>query len=569
MNDNTPAPAMKYRDAAYAKNQQESDYYPADPYYDEHEEINDLQALSELVPNILDENKVGWRMTSSNDEIWKSDQHLLESKFSNECPARKHILSRQKQNKGDDIHGRLASKVAEFDEQEMGAEAGLEIVADEDLLSSLNPSKHNTPVPKLNEVEDVHVEGTTTANGEFPIDEKQTTSNSKGRSEKMMHNSLRFASVMHMNMDADVDNADDDGGSGSEIDLKNEVAAEEKLAKDGGEKCSENSSAVDTKLALCLSQDLDDLGTVRTLGSCTVKTLGTVKTVEKEKKQENKHDESSTSKIVVAKLAVDDNDGVSKKEREDGNDDDDEKQQNTIVKTMHKVTLQETSDKRMDGSMSKAKSSSKLKGNYESAAPPTITARMPLSLPTFKPATGCTNASDFIVRCFVARLRSGITVVKHGRSRWCKSRLRILHVHPDGRSLSWKPAVGEPTSSKRPPKLDLSTCQEVRHAWSGDPLHPNYTGTTILRSKCEPVNAHKSFSLVFPKRTVDITAITADQCKVLMEGLSALCFRLQVANIAGRNKKGEDEDRNSRNSNPTSTTSATTTRNINVMNVES
>ena len=162
--------------------------------------------------------------------------------------------------------------------------------------------------------------------------------------------------------------------------------------------------------------------------------------------------------------------------------------------------------------------------------------RMPMYLPTFRPATGCTNASDFIVRCFVARLRSGITVVKHGRSRWCKSRLRILHVHSDGRSLSWRPAQGEPTSSKRPPKLDLSTCIEVRHAWSPDPLNPMFTGTPILRVKCEPANAFKSFALIFQRRTVDITAVTADQCKVLMEGFSALCFRLQVANMAGRER---------------------------------
>lgn len=172
-----------------------------------------------------------------------------------------------------------------------------------------------------------------------------------------------------------------------------------------------------------------------------------------------------------------------------------------------------------------------------STATQTHEVRMPMYLPTFKPATGCTNASDFIVRCFVARLRSGITVVKHGRSRWCKSRLRVLHIHSDGRSLSWKPAEGEPTSSKRPPKLDLSTCLEVRHAWSPDPQNPMYTGTPILRQKCEAANAHKSFALIFKQRTVDITAVTADQCKVLMEGFSALCFRLQVANLAGRGAK--------------------------------
>jgi hypothetical protein len=200
-------------------------------------------------------------------------------------------------------------------------------------------------------------------------------------------------------------------------------------------------------------------------------------------------------------------------------------------------------------------------GQSLSTATQTHEVRMPMYLPTFKPATGCTNASDFIVRCFVARLRSGITVVKHGRSRWCKSRLRVLHIHPDGRSLSWKPAQGEPTSSKRPPKLDLTTCMEVRHAWSPDPQNPMYTGTPILRQKCEAANAHKSFALIFPKRTVDITSVTADQCKVLMEGFSALCFRLQVANLAGKgNGRGaqkmpdEEDDR-------ATTASATLTNN--------
>lgn len=166
--------------------------------------------------------------------------------------------------------------------------------------------------------------------------------------------------------------------------------------------------------------------------------------------------------------------------------------------------------------------------------PPQPQSMLPMYLPCFKPATGCTNASDFIVRCFVARLRSGISVIKHGRSRWCKSVTRVLHIHSDGRSLSWKPPLGEPTSSKKPPKLDLSECKEVRHAWSPDPLHPLYTGTAILRQKCEAANAHKSFALIFPKRTVDVTAVTADQCKVLMEGFSALCFRLQVASLAGQ-----------------------------------
>uniref|UniRef100_A0A7S1B9W5 Uncharacterized protein n=1 Tax=Corethron hystrix TaxID=216773 RepID=A0A7S1B9W5_9STRA len=181
--------------------------------------------------------------------------------------------------------------------------------------------------------------------------------------------------------------------------------------------------------------------------------------------------------------------------------------------------------------------------------PPRVTegVTIPENVEFFRPAEGCRNASDFIVRCFVARLRSGITVVKHGRSRWCKSRLRILHVHIDGKSISWKPALGEPHSSKKPPRLDLSTCLEVRHAWSPDPECPGLVGTSILRAKCELQNAHKSFSLIFPKRTVDVTAITADQCKLLMEGMSALCYRLKMANFSRiskqdiESKKSDDE----------------------------
>mmetsp|Transcript_24621 Transcript_24621/g.35309 ORF Transcript_24621/g.35309 Transcript_24621/m.35309 type:complete len:423 (-) Transcript_24621:881-2149(-) len=152
-------------------------------------------------------------------------------------------------------------------------------------------------------------------------------------------------------------------------------------------------------------------------------------------------------------------------------------------------------------------------------------------LTSFTPATGCRDASDFIVRCFVARLRIGITVMKHGRTRFYSSHMRVIHVHEDGRSLSWRPANVEKGKKKKkanPPRLDLQSCLEVRHAWTPDPLNPLFTGTPILRRRCEPENAHKSFSLIFPERTIDMTAVTADQCRVLMEGFSALIYRLQT-----------------------------------------
>lgn len=43
--------------------------------------------------------------------------------------------------------------------------------------------------------------------------------------------------------------------------------------------------------------------------------------------------------------------------------------------------------------------------------------------------------------------------------------------------------------------------------------------------------AARSFSLVFANRTLDLTAFSNDQCKVMMEGFSALCFRLQLQKV--------------------------------------
>lgn len=192
-----------------------------------------------------------------------------------------------------------------------------------------------------------------------------------------------------------------------------------------------------------------------------------------------------------------------------------------------------------------------------------------IKVPNFKPADGCRNASDFVVRCFSARMRiSGFVVLKHNRSRWSKAKYREIFLLPDCKTLTWKEveldADGNPaptdntntthsnnvnasndggtkksTSSskkKRHPRIDLSSCLEIRHAWSADPLTKNKTGTSVLRSRCKESLAGKSFSLIFAKRTLDFTAFSNDQCKVLMEGFSALCFRLQLKAI----EDGED-----------------------------
>jgi hypothetical protein len=149
-------------------------------------------------------------------------------------------------------------------------------------------------------------------------------------------------------------------------------------------------------------------------------------------------------------------------------------------------------------------------------------------VPRFTPAVNCSNASDYIVRAFVARLRLGLTVIKHNHSRWSKSQQRELVLLPDGHSLTWKPLAGDKDKGRRP-KMDLLKCKEVRHAWSKDPETRKKLGTAVIRSRCKDSSSvSKSFSLIFPKKTLDMTAMSTDSCKMLMEGFSALCFRLQL-----------------------------------------
>ena len=164
--------------------------------------------------------------------------------------------------------------------------------------------------------------------------------------------------------------------------------------------------------------------------------------------------------------------------------------------------------------------------------------KKPVAVPKFTPGVNCTNASDYVVRAFVARLRLGITVIKHNHSRWSKSQQRELVLLPDGRSLTWKPIAGEKDKGRRP-KMDLLKCTEVRHAWSKDPDTRKKLGTAVIRSRCKDGSASKSFSLIFHRKTLDMTAMSTDCCKMMMEGFSALCFRLQMDKLNHREDEGD------------------------------
>lgn len=151
-------------------------------------------------------------------------------------------------------------------------------------------------------------------------------------------------------------------------------------------------------------------------------------------------------------------------------------------------------------------------------------------VPNFKPAFGCTNASDYVLRCFCARLRQGITVLRHHRWYWTKSQIVTLYLLPDCKTLKWK-ADKHTRSKAGNMKLNLTHCTEVRRALSADPAKNQHLGTGVLRRHCTIQMASQSLSLIFPKFTFDMTASTADSFKVLLEGFSALCFRLQMAKL--------------------------------------
>jgi hypothetical protein len=166
------------------------------------------------------------------------------------------------------------------------------------------------------------------------------------------------------------------------------------------------------------------------------------------------------------------------------------------------------------------------------------------SLPKFKHADHCHDASDFVVRAFAARLRKGTTVIKHNRSRWSKSQPRDIFLLSDGKTLSWKSIDGEANEKGKRPRLDLSKCIEVRHASSRDPDTKKQLGTSILRKRCKEGTAAKSFSLIFPKRTLDLTCLSSDSCKMLLEGFSAICFRLQREKLLETAEPGRDHSSN-------------------------
>lgn len=159
-------------------------------------------------------------------------------------------------------------------------------------------------------------------------------------------------------------------------------------------------------------------------------------------------------------------------------------------------------------------------------------------IPHFELAENVYDVSDFTVVTFVARLRLfGFNVTKYGRGSFFSTRQRTLRLNPDGISISCIPHHKERRLRLRKgyatERFNLMECLGVRHAWTKDPDSRTKlvqkSGTKNLRHKGRKSSMYRSFSLIFPHRTLDLAASTSDQCFILMQGFSALCFRLQLA----------------------------------------
>jgi hypothetical protein len=148
-----------------------------------------------------------------------------------------------------------------------------------------------------------------------------------------------------------------------------------------------------------------------------------------------------------------------------------------------------------------------------------------------------------------------MVVLKHPRSSFSKSTYRILHTIDNGKTLSWT-SLESDTPSKKFPRFPIAECSEIRHAWTSSSFLPVVgvgsggglalsggaadsltCGTKTLRKKSNPKDSFLSFSLIYKDRTVDFTAVAADQAVVLIKGLNGLVFKGREEAIRKREGK--------------------------------
>lgn len=147
--------------------------------------------------------------------------------------------------------------------------------------------------------------------------------------------------------------------------------------------------------------------------------------------------------------------------------------------------------------------------------------------PDEPPPTGVTVDRALMLSQFVESLQKGVLLVKHGRQGDPHPR-RIL-LDATGSVLSWvRPNGRAPKAAKKlgQGRFLVKDIVEVRSGWEIDPNPPEgstrgaLAGTSVLRRSCRWEDAPLAFSIIFPRRTLDLQCHSRLECKYLIH-----CFR--------------------------------------------
>jgi len=159
------------------------------------------------------------------------------------------------------------------------------------------------------------------------------------------------------------------------------------------------------------------------------------------------------------------------------------------------------------------------------------------NIPSFNKTTDTLSNEDntYLLHAFTTRLRGGFLVVKYPNFRFQRPGVRKLVSFDGGRTIhliasyvvDQEDEQQTQTQTQPPQKgrkaFKLTDVVEIRHAWTPDSSKPSLTATKTMRRSCHYLNGHKSFSFIMRGgATINVTAKTADQAKLLMLNLSIL-----------------------------------------------
>ena len=126
---------------------------------------------------------------------------------------------------------------------------------------------------------------------------------------------------------------------------------------------------------------------------------------------------------------------------------------------------------------------------------------------------------------FKASMKQGRRLLKHGRQG--DPHYRIILIDTDEEHITWRKENGNPTRKNPNIKMKLSDIKEIR--WGAEPdtdklfVGEGLAGTQILRDSCGWEFAPMAFSIIWPKRSLNLQCTSREEC-----GYMIRCLRILV-----------------------------------------